>query len=248
MFLVSKLSTHYNLTPARGRDYNEIFQKHLKMVDQARKIVPGAYAVIGVHPAELTILTQYHSLERAKNIMMDGLEVAIQLIIEGKAVALKSGRPHYPVSKEVWDASMEVMHHAFTLARDANCPVQIHTERYTKEGMMEIRDMAKRTGIQPEKVIKHFAPPDIEGFKELGLFPSVISGKGIFDAIKAGPRFVMESDYMDDKNRPGAVLGPKTVPRRTKEMLARGVDEDLIHTVHVDNIESIYGINMDEDE
>jgi len=37
----------------------------------------------------------------------------------------------------------------------------------------------------------------------------------------------METDYLDDKTRPGAVLGPKTVPRRTLELLKQGlIDEE----------------------
>ena len=30
--------------------------------------------------------------------------------------------------------------------------------------------------------------------------------------------FLMETDYLDDPRRPGAVLGPKTLPKRTNEL------------------------------
>ena len=36
---------------------------------------------------------------------------------------------------------------------------------------------------------------------------------------------MLETDYMDDPKRPGAVLGPKTVPKRTRQLLEAGLDE-----------------------
>ena len=55
----------------------------------------------------------------------------------------------------------------------------------------------------------------------------------------------METDYLDDKTRPGAVLGPKTVPRRTLELLKQGlIDEDDAYLIHVTNIENIYNIDL----
>lgn len=74
------------------------------------------------------------------------------------------------------------------------------------------------SNIKPYKVVKHFSPPLVNVAKEVGVFPSIIaSKKNIEEAIKQGNRFLMETDYIDDKRRPGAVLGPKTVPKRTKE-------------------------------
>ena len=35
---------------------------------------------------------------------------------------------------------------------------------------------------------------------------------------------MLETDYLDDPNRPGAVMGPKSVPRKT----LRALDEDII--------------------
>ena len=34
----------------------------------------------------------------------------------------------------------------------------------------------------------------------------------------------METDFLDDPNRPGAVLGPKTIPKRTHQL-----SKELIH-------------------
>jgi len=58
---------------------------------------------------------------------------------------------------------------------------------------------------------------------------------------------MMETDYIDDPKRPGAVLGPKTVPRRTFELLEKELasKEDLIK-IHKENPEKTYGIQLVE--
>ena len=53
--------------------------------------------------------------------------------------------------------------------------------------------------------------------------------------------FMLETDYMDDPRRPGAVLGPKTVPKRTQQLIEAGMDEEMLWKCHVDVPNSLYG-------
>ena len=46
---------------------------------------------------------------------------------------------------------------------------------------------------------------------------------------------------MDDLRRPGAVLGPKTVPKRTQQLINAGIDEEFMWKAHVDLPNSLYG-------
>ena len=41
--------------------------------------------------------------------------------------------------------------------------------------------------------------------------------------------FMLETDHMDDPARPGAVLGPKTVPKRTRQLSEAGVDDEVLY-------------------
>jgi TatD-related deoxyribonuclease len=58
----------------------------------------------------------------------------------------------------------------------------------------------------------------------------------------------METDYLDDPTRPGAVLGPKTVPRRTQELCSSLISSDwdeseiekLLYNVHEAWPEELY--------
>ena len=53
----------------------------------------------------------------------------------------------------------------------------------------------------------------------------------------------MESDYMDDLSRPGAVNGPRSVPRRMQRMLQEGtVTAEDMWRVHSAVPEKIYGV------
>jgi len=245
VFLVNLLSKHYGLKPNKPEDFLEIFEKHIRLVEKANKIV-RAFAVIGVHPAEITLLGDRVGFERAAEIMKSALDLAGRLIEEGRAVALKSGRPHYKVSKDVWRLSNDVMLHAFEVAKDVGCAVQLHTESYSYEGMREIAEMADSVGLKRFRVVKHFSPPKVKEFEDLGLFPSVIClNDYALTAAKEGDRFMLETDYIDDRNRPGAVLGPRTVPRKVKELLRHGFDEDFIYKICVENVERVYGVEVE---
>ncbi len=242
VFLVNLLSKHYGVRIRRAEDFLKIFETHIRLVEKANKIVK-AFAVIGIHPAEITILNNFKPREAAE-IMKRGLEIAGKLVEEGKAVALKSGRPHYNVSKEIWDLSNEVMLHSFEIAKDVGCAVQIHTESYSYDAIKEIAEIADKAGIKRDKVVKHFSPPKIKEFEEIGIFPSVIClDNYAIEAAKQGSRFMLETDYIDDKNRPGAVLGPKTVPRKVRE-LKDLFGEDLVYRVCVENVERVYGVEI----
>jgi len=78
--------------------------------------------------------------------------------------------------------------------------------------------------------------------------PSVLaSKKNIRKAIEKGTRFLMETDYIDDPKRPGAVLGPKTVPRRTIELLENNLaTPEEIAIIHQENPQKTYDIVLNE--
>ena len=59
------------------------------------------------------------------------------------------------------------------------------------------------------------------------MMPSVLASKSAFaEALGKGDRFLLETDFMDDPTRPGAVLGISTVPKRIKTLLTgeQGLD------------------------
>lgn len=184
-------------------------------------------------------------LKKATEIMEKGLELASGYVEKGLAVGIKSGRPHYPVPVEVWEASNEIMEYAFSLGKEQDCAVQLHTESVGEPELQDIAERAKKTGIKMYRVVKHYSPPLVKTCEELGLFPGVISVKGAIEhALEEGTRFMMETDYIDDPDRPGAVLGPKTIPRRTIKLIET-YGEEPFWTIHKKNPEKVYDIEIE---
>ena len=117
VLLVNLPSSYYGIFPAEGKSFKHVFDSHIRLVEEANTVV-RAYAVLGVHPAEITVIGEKLGYEAAAEIMKDALEIAGKYVEEGRAVAIKSGRPHYTVSEKVWELSNEVMFHAFEIAKD----------------------------------------------------------------------------------------------------------------------------------
>jgi len=237
IFLVSKPSWSFGVEPSSGEDYREVFLATLCVADMVRETGLVVYPVLGIHPAEINRLAARMSLEEAAGVMMAGLDLAARYVEEGVAVALKSGRPHYEVAPEVLAASNAVLCHALELGADYDCAVQLHAE---SGPCTDVVDMAGRAGIPVERVVKHFATPDTP------LMPSLIARHEDIPALaRAGRHFTMESDYMDENARPGAVIGPKSVPRFTHRYLKEGlITEEDAWRIHAATPSRTYGVDI----
>ncbi|NPE30060.1 metal-dependent hydrolase [Methanococcoides sp. SA1] len=245
IILVTKPTWTIGVEVTRPEDYKIVFDETVDLAKQINETGVTAFPVLGVHPAEINKLNDRMELEKAVELMKSGLEIASEYVEEGIAVGLKSGRPHYPVSEEIWDASNMIMEYGFTLAKDAGCAIQLHTESVEEPELIDITERAKKTGIPLNKVVKHYAPPLVDVCEELGIFPGVLAGKGaIEEALEQGTRFMMETDYIDDPERPGAVLGPKTIPRRTLKLVEEHGEEPF-WKIHKENVEEVYGVEIE---
>jgi TatD-related deoxyribonuclease len=196
--------------------------------------------VLGVHPGLVSRLVDERGFEpaAARDLMQDGLDVAAEYVERGDALALKSGRPHYDVSDAVWEASNDVLRHALSLGARLDCAVQLHTE--STEDLTDVGAWAAERGLPREQVVKHYASGRLAGAT-----PSVMSEpEWLTEAAERDDPFLMETDFIDDPDRPGAVLGPKTVPRRVKTLLDEGYDE-AVHRAHVETPRLVYGIDTE---
>ena len=241
LLVVNKPSWHLGVEAESGEDFRAVFETTLAVVERASAVLPGrAWPVLGVHPGLVSRLVDERGFEpaAARDLMCDGLDVAAEYVGEGRALALKSGRPHYDVSEAVWEASNDVLRHALALGADRDCAVQLHTE--ATEDLTDVGAWAEDRGLPSEKVVKHYA-----GGTLAGVTPSVMSEPDwLREAADRGEPFVMETDIVDDPDRPGAVLGPKTVPRRVRTLLDEGYD-DAVRLAHVETPRRVYGIDTE---
>ncbi|MGZ7070126.1 MAG: TatD family hydrolase [Methanobacterium sp.] len=237
-------------TIGKSCSFDETMELVIKYVDEINENTEvRAFAVVGAHPAELSRRVENGmKIDMAEKMMKGTLETAQKLVMEGKAIAIgEIGRPHYEVSPLEMEIHNGLMVYAMELAADAHCAVQLHTESAEEKQFLEFGEMADRAGLKRSKVIKHFSGPLVSEEENHGLTPSLIATKKVIvEGIKKGNNFLMETDFLDMDSRPGAVLGPKTVPRRTKGLLQNGIlTEEDVHKIHVENVESVYEIDLE---
>ena len=222
-------------------DFDPVFQETIDLCTAAAAILPGrAWPVLGVHPALISRLTgeRGFSIDEATSVMKGGIDRAASLVETGSALALKSGRPHYDVREAVWDASNHVLRHAIQQAATAECAIQLHTE--ATRSLPDVAKWAADAGLRSDRVVKHYADGPMGDVTS-----SVIARRdAIEEVVAADIPFLLETDYLDDPDRPGAVLGPKTVPRRTA-WLVDTHGAEMAHRAHVETPATVYGIDTE---
>ncbi len=248
IFLVCKTTRDWGLTGYGEESFQELYRRTIALAGEVReKTEVAAYPVLGVHPVEVVWMCRSLSAEKAVAIAKRALERAGEHVSEGEAAAIgEVGRPHFEVAQEEAGACEEVLRHAFEVAAEMGCSLQIHAAG-GEEIFAELRDYARWVGMNPRMVIKHFSEPRVRAAKEAGVYPSVIASRdNVAKALEEGKRFLMESDYIDDLQRPGAVVGPRSVPKVCLKLLNAGLlDEEDLWRIHQDNLEEAYGISFE---
>jgi TatD-related deoxyribonuclease len=248
--------THLNFCPytdikkiLKNESYTECYEDGLKLAKYAmEKTGVKIFLTVGPYPIDYLKLKEVVGREKAIAIMKKGMEEAQQFCMEEKAIAIgEIGRPHFKVDEQTWKDSNEIMEYGMMLAKEANIPVILHMEKATPSNMKEIAEMANKIGLKKDKVIKHYSPPFIKSEENYGIFPSVIAKEeNIKEALKKGLRFMLETDYLDDLKRPGAVLDLKTIPRKLNKLLQQEImNEEQAIVINKDNPEEIYGISLE---
>ncbi|MFN7105754.1 MAG: TatD family hydrolase, partial [Pyrobaculum sp.] len=130
-------------------------------------------------------------------------------------------------------------------ARDIDAAVHLHLERGGVSTVDSVVGLVREAGVRPERVVLHHVEGALAGYvHSRGLSPSVpIGRRGEFEeALGWGPVFVVESDYIDDRSRPGAVIPPWTLAAKLKRYVESGVlSGGDLYKVCVENVRKIYG-------
>jgi TatD-related deoxyribonuclease len=200
------------------------------------------------HPAEFTRHAERLGFEGAWELLTKAIDQCAKIAAkEPLVVALsEAGRPHYPVSPEMWAFSNRLFDYELATAKDAGLAVQLHTESATAEVMADLAAHVEAAKLDKGHVSKHYCPPFVLPEENAGLFPSVLASRPfVAEALKKGDRFMLETDFIDDRRRPGAVMAPATVPRRTRAMLEQGIAEERVWRIHKENPEKVYGISVE---
>lgn len=199
--------------------------------------------VVAPYPVDLLPASESMGLEAAVNVQMRALDLAGEWVREQRAVALgEVGWPHFPVSDKIAQAARRVFDYALAVAHDVDCPVVVHCEELAPEGYRDLSTRARAAGMVPERVVKHYVRTYVSPVDRFGITPSFLAKKDtVATALgDTGPWF-LETDFLDDPRRPGAVLDIATVPRRAAA-LARDRPEgaDRLRIPFLDSVRTVY--------
>jgi TatD-related deoxyribonuclease len=234
----------------RDKSYLECYNETVKMANEIQsKIDIGVFVTVGPYPVDYIRLKEKFGRNVAISIMRQGIDEAAKFCEEKKCIGIgEIGRPHFKVDKQVVEDSNSIILYGMHKAKEVDVPVIIHSESTTPEHCKELVELGKKAGLPANKIVKHYSPPLILENENFGIMPSVLaSKKNIIASINKGTRFMMETDYIDDPRRPGAVLGPKTVPKRTFELIENKlITEEQALIIHKHNPEETYNISLNK--
>mgnify|MGYP001193415534 CR=1 FL=1 len=233
----------------------EAYQGTLAMADAVRRQVGiDVRVILGPHPVVWEKQIHTLGIENASQLHLDSVELALEYCAEGEAVALgEVGRPHYSVSESVWDAANIQLEQVMQMAGRAGVPIQLHVEENGSQTNAELAILCDRSGLNRKHAIHHYARANVSAEFTHGLSSSVSMGKDSVETLLETYRlctstWTMETDYLDDISRPGAVLGPKTVPKRCQvfaqsllEILEPEQVSELLHYVQYIWPSELYG-------
>ena len=228
---------------SEGSDFMRSFQITLSLAEKAKETGLKVNVAVGPYPVLLIPLAERFGLEKAERMLIKGMEDAASLVADGKANCLgEIGRPHFPVDDpKIMESSNRILLRGMELAHEVDCPVIIHceSESYTDGSLASL---AKEAGLDPGKVVKHSSPPWVTPEETHGVMPSIPASRSLIrEALSKSDRFMIETDFIDDPQKPNAIMAVTSVPKRINGLHQSGeLSEEQIHRICVDIPDSLY--------
>jgi len=215
-----------------GEDFRRSFQITVDYAKKGRELGLDINCAIGPYPILLIPLAEHYGIERAEQILMEGMRIAHEMISSGEAQLMgEVGRPHFETDQRYVDACNRVLQYGMDLAHENDYAVMIHCESWD-DTFSSLASMARSAGLPERKVIKHSSPPLVTKEETFGVTPSIPCSRTLIrEALSKGRDFMVETDYIDDPTKPMAMMSLNTVPKRIKGFHQSGelTDDDVIH-------------------
>ncbi len=233
------------VVPRTVEEYREQFGTTEALSQRiAKEAEVTAYPVVAPYPIDLVQLAPTSGLASAVAVQKGALDLAGTWVRERRAVAIgEVGRAHFPVDASIAAAIEEVFRYAMEIARDSGCPIVVHSEDLDAPGYDRLAGQAREIGLDPHRVVKHYARQRVPPEQRNGVAASYLAKRALVAQVEgdAAPWF-LETDFLDDPARPGAVLDLATVPRRAAEVAARGdTAADRLWVPFSESVERVYG-------
>ena len=191
--------------PTSIEEVRSSYQNTLEIAEIVRrKCNIDVRVILGPHPVVWEHQSRKLGFEKAGELHIDSVEIALAHCAEGEAVALgEVGRPHYSVDEETWDTAnaqlVDVMH----MASQEGVPIQLHVEDNGSQTNAELAALCNRAGLTLHHAVHHYAQADVSANFTHGLSASVSMGKGSVEKLlethsDSISTWTMETDYLDD--------------------------------------------------
>ncbi|MBN1390163.1 MAG: TatD family hydrolase [Candidatus Thermoplasmatota archaeon] len=233
-------------------DYISSFETTVGMCEMAGKEGVKSWCVVGPYPGELPMLARTLGFEAAVDLQDKAVDAAINMVRENKALGIgEVGRVHFKVEDRVQEACDDLLHHIFREARGLDCPVVLHTESYhsNPELMRHLARMIDKAGFSRKRVVKHYSGPDlIEPKDNLGISISLQCRKVTLRQLLGSDQVhLLETDFIDDLDRPNVVMPPETVPKKVQWAYGQGLlDHERHARLMIEQPRSVLNIETDE--
>ncbi len=202
------------------------------------------YPVVAPYPVDLLDQVPALGFERAVTLHREALDAAASLVRERRAVGLgEVGRPHFVVPEEVGRAVETVFRAALEAARDADCPAVVHCADLDRAGYAELAERARDAGLADGRLVKHYARSRAAPEDRGPVAPSYLARRELVRDVLGDPApWFLETDFLDDPSRPGAVLDLTTIPRRAAALVAADpAAAERLRGPFVESIGRVYG-------
>lgn len=199
--------------------------------------------VIAPYPVDLVDGVAALGRQKAMELHRAALDLAGAWVREKRAVALgEVGWPHFPVPEEVSEAAIDAFRHALTVARESDCPAVVHSPDLDAEGYRRLAAEADQARLPRHRVVKHYARARFDSAAMSGIVPSYVARRELVREVTADPGpWFLETDFLDDPRRPGAVLDLATVPRRAQAIAEATGGAERLWVPFVESVERVYG-------
>lgn len=241
----------YGAVPLSVDDYAAQFDETIRLA-HAGTAATGVriYCLLAPYPVDLLRQEEKLGLSAAVALQQAAIDLAGRRVRAHEAVGLgEVGRIHFAVAPPQRSAAEEVFRYACGAAHDAGCPVVMHSEELDATGYAEVARLAASMGLPPDRVVKHYARTVLPADQLAGVVPSYLARREtVRAAVDAPGPWFLETDFLDDPARPGAVLDLTTVPRRAVALAATGPEGvERLRGPFVESVRRVYGFAPEVD-
>lgn len=202
----------YNYAPENH--YTKLYEETISVAREASHRGVNTVITIGPYP-----LDYFYFLSAGMDpilSMMKGIDLAAKMIIEGKADSMgEIGFPHFPVEDNVYNDSSTILEYALDVCNDHDIPLILHTEDMSSHRYAKLEEIIKKH-YSTDRVMKHHANPIDLGYSTSILKSLVASRNNVREALESRYDFLLETDYTDQREKPGKVIPVYSVPKRCK--------------------------------